>query len=49
MKTGIWIDLASAVNGNGMVDNTDYHPWIRVQIADGAELSIWLVRRFAPY
>ena len=45
-----WIDLlASDKSGSGFYESQAFHPWVRVIVKDGANLIVWIYRKYATY
>ena len=45
-----WVDAAASnKSGDGYLATTSRHPWIRVVVRSGANLIVWIYRKYATY
>lgn len=46
----LWIDyVGTDITGDGFIEVTSYHPWVRVVSRNTSDLDIWLSRKYATY
>jgi hypothetical protein len=44
-----WTDVTTDQSGGGIYSTVSFHPHMRVRIANGADLIVWVYRKFATY